>query len=201
MPSDSRQAILDAAIDAFDARGFDRVSIAQIREAADVSNGSFFHFFASKEALAAALFIQALHDYHAAMTDGLGPALSAADGIALLVEHHVDWVVAYRREARFLFEQVRADWLLTIRDAQEESNESFRVAIESWRRPLVDSGRLLPVPAPIFVAQLIGPAQIFCRAWLSGRHSQSPAEHAALLVECACRALLPTPPGSRKDSR
>lgn len=200
MPSDTRQALLDAALEAFDRLGYDRATVAQVREAAGVSNGSFFHFFGSKDALAAALFLQALQDYHAAMAQALTPAPSAADGIAQLVQCHVGWVVTQRRQARFLFEQVRADWLAVLRAEQAASNEAFRAAIDRWRQPLVDAGRLLPLPASVFIAQLIGPAQILCRAWLSGRQATSPAVHTTELVAAACRALL-APASPRQRTR
>lgn len=198
MGTDTRQAILAAALEAFDTAGFDRATVALVREMADVSNGSFFHFFPTKEALAGALFLDSLHSYHTAMISSLSPRSSAGDGIAMLLERHLDWVVSRRREARFLFEQVRADWLTTVRAEQRESNEEFRTAIERWREPLIGAGFLLPMPSQVFVAQLIGPAQILCRAWLSGRTTESPDKHAGSLISCTQRALLtPTAPRTR----
>lgn len=198
MATDTRQAILAAALEAFDAAGVDRATVALVREMADVSNGSFFHFFPTKEALAGALFLDNLRSYHTAMISSLSPHSSAGDGIAMLLERHLDWVVSRRREARFLFEQVRADWLTTVRAEQWESNEEFRTAIERWREPLIGAGFLLPMPSQVFVAQLIGPAQILCRAWLSGRTTESPDKHADSLISSTQRALLtPTAPRTR----
>ena len=37
---------------------------------------------------------------------------------------------------------------------------------------------------------MIGPAQIFCRAYLSGRERSDPRLHADQLVACAIRALV-----------
>ncbi|MGI4895931.1 MAG: TetR/AcrR family transcriptional regulator [Janthinobacterium lividum] len=47
----TRQAIADAALELFLARGFDRVSIRDVAEAADVATTTVFKHFASKEAL------------------------------------------------------------------------------------------------------------------------------------------------------
>ena len=43
----------------------------------------------------------------------------------------------------------------------------------------------------MFVSQLIGPAQIFCRAFLSGRDRSDPRAEADTLIACAIRALRP----------
>jgi hypothetical protein len=43
----------------------------------------------------------------------------------------------------------------------------------------------------MFVSQLIGPAQIFCRAFLSGRDLADPRTEADTLIACAVRALVP----------
>jgi hypothetical protein len=42
----------------------------------------------------------------------------------------------------------------------------------------------------LFFSQIIGPAQIFCRAWLSGRDRTDPRQQAETLIACAIRALV-----------
>ena len=54
------------------------------------------------------------------------------------------------------------------------------------------------MPAVMFVSQLIGPAQIFCRAFLSGRDRADPRNEADTLIACAIRALVPS---GRIDSK
>lgn len=44
--------------------------------------------------------------------------------------------------------------------------------------------------AVLFFSQIIGPAQIFCRAWLSGRDRSDPSQQADILIACATRALV-----------
>ncbi len=188
---ETRDALLIAGLNAFDAEGFDHVSVAAIRRAAGVSNGSFFHFFGSKEGLAAQLFLQAIRRYHAAMLAALSPLPGAAEGIAALVTAHLDWVVGERPHARFLFEQARAEWMAHIRDEQRAINIAFGEAIEAWRAPLAAAGSLRPLPPALLVSQIIGPAQVFCRAWLSGRDDTDPRLYRDALIDCAQRALLP----------
>jgi len=42
----------------------------------------------------------------------------------------------------------------------------------------------------LFFSQIIGPAQIFCRAWLSGRDRTDPREQSEILIACAIRAVV-----------
>lgn len=67
----SKAAILSAGLQRFDREGFDQVTVASICAAAAASNGSFFHFFRSKQGLAAELFLGALTSYHSAMVQPL----------------------------------------------------------------------------------------------------------------------------------
>ncbi|MFC8529474.1 TetR/AcrR family transcriptional regulator [Nocardia sp. NPDC057227] len=52
--SDARQRLLDAAGDLLHRRGYAAIGVAEICARADVRKGSFYHFFASKEALSVA---------------------------------------------------------------------------------------------------------------------------------------------------
>jgi AcrR family transcriptional regulator len=187
---DTREKIRAAAMELFDRDGLERVSAAAICRAAGVSNGSFFHAFATKEALGADLFMSALEAYHAAMTDALADDPDAVIGVARLVRAHLGWVVDCRPMARFLFEQSRSGWLVHVRERQSRENELFAVALDRWRAPLVRAGALVDVTSAVFTAEIIGPAQIFCRAWLSGRSPADPREQADALINCALRALV-----------
>jgi AcrR family transcriptional regulator len=186
-----RNDLLAAGLAIFDRVGFEAATVAMIRTRARASNGSFFHAFGSKKELAGALFLEVLQRYHAAMLAGLDPALGAEQGIDRLIRAHLDWVVASRREARYLFEISRSEWGENVREAQRAQNVRLVEGIARWRDPLVSRGALLPMTPLMFVSQLIGPAQVFCRAYLSGRDRSDPRAEADMLVACAIRALLP----------
>jgi AcrR family transcriptional regulator len=189
MTASVREDLLSAGLAVFDREGFEGATIAAIRKRARASNGSFFHVFASKKDLAGALFLDVLGRYHAAMLTALGPSSSAREGIDRLIRVHLDWVVNNRREARYLFEISRSEWVEAIRDEQREENARFSAAIERWRAPLVARGELSAMSPILFLSQIIGPAQIFCRAFLSGRDRADPRPQADILIACAVRAL------------
>lgn len=187
--ANARHDLLTAALAVFDKDGFEGATVAAIRERAGASNGSFFHFFGSKRELAGTLFLEILRRYHIAMLDVIDPPPGAEEGIARLIHTHLAWVVDNRREANFLFEISRSEWAQDVRDTRHAQNSTLMDGIKAWRAPLVASGELLPMSAEMFSSQIIGPAQFFCRAWLSGRDPTDPREHADVLVACAIRAL------------
>ena len=207
----AREDLLAAGLAVFDRDGFEGATVAAIRTRARASNGSFFHFFASKKQLAGTLFLEILARYHAAVlaaVDEKSPfyfdAFSSREpvptslenasddakrGVARLIRAHLDWVVNNRREARYLFEISRSEWTDEIRGAQRAQNSRLAEAIERWRTPLIARGELLPMTATLFFSQIIGPAQIFCRAWLSGRDRADPRDQTDILIACATRAV------------
>jgi AcrR family transcriptional regulator len=185
-----RDDLLAAGLAVFERCGFEGATITAIRTRAHASNGSFFHFFASKKVLAGVLFLEILSRYHAAILVALEPHLSAREGTAALVRAHLNWVVNNRREARYLFEISRSEWADDVADAQRAQNARLVDGIERWRAPLLARSELLSMTPVMFVGQLIGPAQVFCRAYLSGRDLSDPRLQSDTLVACAIRALV-----------
>ena len=192
----AREDLLAAGLAVFDRDGFEGATVAAIRTRARASNGSFFHFFASKKELAGTLFLDILQSYHAAIVTSVDANCGARDGVARLIGAHLDWVVNNRREARFLFEISRSEWSEEVRGAQRSENSRLAEGIERWRAPLLARGELLPMSAVLFFSQIIGPAQIFCRAFLSGRDRSDPREQIETLIACAIRAVVA--PGAPK---
>jgi AcrR family transcriptional regulator len=186
----AREDLLAAGLAVFDRDGFDGATVAAIRTRARASNGSFFHFFGSKKELAGTLFLEILGRYHAAVLAGVAESCGAQEGVRRLIGAHLDWVVTNRREARYLFEISRSEWTEEVRDAQREQNSRLAEAVERWRTPLLVRGELLPMTATLFFSQIIGPAQIFCRAWLSGRDRADPRDQIDTLIACAIRAVV-----------
>jgi AcrR family transcriptional regulator len=197
MAAQVREDLLTAALAVFERDGFEGATVAAIRTRAGASNGSFFHFFASKKELAATLFLETLGHYHAAILGAVSPGLSAEEGIDRLIRAHLNFVVERRREARYLFEISRGELTEELREQQRALNARLAESIERWRTPLLERGDLLPMPQAVFASQIIGPAQIFCRAFLSGREHGDPRVHAEALVDCALRAVSPAKEAQR----
>jgi AcrR family transcriptional regulator len=190
MATTAREDLLAAGLAVFDRDGFEGATVAAIRTRARTSNGSFFHFFGSKKELAGTLFLEVLQRYHAAILAAIVEPLGAKEGVARLIRAHLDWVVNNRREARYLFEISRSEWSEEIRGAQRAQNSRLADGVERWRAPLIARGELLPMTPVLFFSQIIGPAQIFCRAFLSGRDRADPRDQIEILIACAIRAVV-----------
>jgi AcrR family transcriptional regulator len=193
----AREDLLAAGLAVFDRDGFEGATVAAIRTRARASNGSFFHFFESKKELAGTLFLEILGRYHASVLAAIAEPCGAQEGVRRLIRAHLDWVVNNRREARYLFEISRSEWTDEVRGAQRELNSQLGEAVERWRAPLLERGELLPMTATLFFSQIIGPAQIFCRAWLSGRDRADPRDQIDTLIACAIRAVVASSTASK----
>ena len=70
--TDTRRRVLDAALAGFLEDGYAQTTIAGIRERSEVSNGALFHHFPSKEAIADALFVEAISSFHEGLWELVG---------------------------------------------------------------------------------------------------------------------------------
>lgn len=166
--------ILEAALHAFDSDGFAAVTTAQICRRAAVSNGSLFHHFGSKDGIAASLYLGGIRAYQDAIRDALRAAPGARAGVRAVVAAHQVWAEAEPALARFLFERGRSAWSDAQAAAIQAENARFLADLRHWAAPHVAAGRLRDLPVEVIAAQLIGPIQIFTRAWLAGRSPAPP---------------------------
>lgn len=70
---DKRRKLLDAALRAFAAHGYDGTSVPEVAKAADVAVGSVYHYFRDKEALVNEVYRDAKTRLRAAIFEDLAP--------------------------------------------------------------------------------------------------------------------------------
>lgn len=190
MQDGPRQKLIDHALPLFVEQGYDAVSVEKLRKAAGVSNGSFFHSFATKAELAAALLLACIADYHAAILCVLSEGPPPAAGVAAMVAAHLSWVDRNRLKAQFMLAEARAAWVAEAAQQIGSENAAFSAAIETWRGPLVARGTMHAMPGEVFLAQWIGPANLLCRMWLAGRLPGPLSRFETDLAAAAQRALV-----------
>jgi AcrR family transcriptional regulator len=66
---DTRSRILDAALASFVEAGYTQTTIERIRDRSGVSNGALFHRFPTKEAIADALYVDAIASFQQGLWD------------------------------------------------------------------------------------------------------------------------------------
>lgn len=86
---DTRNTILAAGQTIMARKGFSAVGLTEILKAADVPKGSFYHYFASKDAFGEAMLVAYFAAYHAGMDEVFArPGLTMAER---LMSYWSDW--------------------------------------------------------------------------------------------------------------
>lgn len=84
---DSRALILNTALQLFTGRGYFNTSVQDIRRTADVSIGTIYHYFASKEKIATALYNELLAQMTQAVQEIIDQQTTTRDRFCALVSY------------------------------------------------------------------------------------------------------------------
>jgi AcrR family transcriptional regulator len=199
---DTRRAVLDAALACFTRAGYEQTTVKMIREQSGVSNGALFHHFPTKEAIADALYVEAM----ASFQEGLRELLqrrprSLRAAVHGSISHHLRWVEANPDRARFLYMRGHLDWDSAAGAELHELNRSLAAGYREWMAPLVESGVVRPMSMMMFTAIVAGPAHAIARRWLAA-HLNSPLHsYVEELADAACAGLSGRPAGARRRPR
>lgn len=185
---DRRGEILQSALACFTERGIDETTIADIRDRAGATTGSIYHFFAGKDALLGALYVEVLRGYQASLLERLARARSGRGAVRGIVDHLLDWVDRHGDAARFLFEARRSPAVAAVEaDVRAGNRELFRGVRQHLGRLGVTAARSLP--PDLLIAIVIGPAMSFAREYLAGHAASDMARARRILADAAWAAL------------
>ena len=178
-PDARNDAILRAALDVFLECGVPGASIEAIRRRSGASTGSLYHRFAGKEAIAAAVYLDALSAYQKTFLRALAAGGSTEATVRAIVRMHLHWVEEHADEAEFLMSGLDA----TIRRGAEESlrglNQPFFAELRAWITPRQERGELLAAPFEVLHALWLGPSQELARQWFARDRGGPPLRSAA----------------------
>ncbi|MCB1029337.1 MAG: TetR/AcrR family transcriptional regulator [Microthrixaceae bacterium] len=191
MTTTTRQRILEEATRQLLDGGYDRFTVASVRDALGLSSGSMFHAFPSKAALAAEVYVAGMIRYQQAAIDSMAgrDPHSAIEG---LVATHLSWVSDHRRLARFLFSTQPSDVAEAAAPALAEANQGFFKVVADLMAEAAAAGLAAPMPVAVAHSLVIGPAQQYCRRWTRGDVSAEPRSLIALYQAAALQALRST---------
>ncbi|MCJ8170595.1 TetR/AcrR family transcriptional regulator [Atopomonas sediminilitoris] len=183
-----KRTILRTALACFNQHGIEATTIEQVRAQCDASVGAIYHHFGNKEGLVAALFFTALDDQAALREAYLAKADTLEQVVHALVHSYVDWVSAQPDWARFQF---LARFAVSKGPLQDELLARNRTRNQQLRERLSVHGAelLQDLPKELIASLIVGPAENYCRAWLSGRVSTSPSAYRDALAAAVWRAL------------
>lgn len=171
-----RAAIIEAALGRFLAQGVTATTLKEIQHDAGSSNGSLYHHFESKEALAGAVYADCAARYQRAFLDDLRRHDDAEAAVKGIVRMHMAWCAENPGMARFLATVSEPAVLEAAGRELTELNERFAAALLAWWRPHAHYGSLRPLTPAQSQALWLGPAQERVRAWLLGVIEEPPSD-------------------------
>ncbi|WP_255839319.1 TetR/AcrR family transcriptional regulator [Pseudomonas benzenivorans] len=187
--SSSKRHIMACALACFDEMGLEATKIDDIRQRAESSIGSIYHHFGNKEGLVAALYFAALDDQLALMQPRILAASTPREAVEALIRSYLGWVEQQPELARFLFQARHAVASGPRKDDLTERNQRRYGALLEWLAKGVEAGVIRRLPRELYASLLIGQAENYCRAWLSGRVKGAPTVHADIFADAAWRSV------------
>ena len=189
-----RDQIMRAALTCFLEYGFAATTIEMIREKSGASTGSLYHHFRNKEAIASAIYIEAMADHFQALLKALEAVDPSRDDVAALgvkaiVFTYSRWVEAHPDQAKYAFlgrgviVDPEGKALLTEQNSHQLAY--LRKVFSSW----IDKGLIRRMSVNLYHAIVIGPVQEYSRQWLSGKAKLPLAEVTDELAEAAWRGV------------
>lgn len=151
-PAGRRLRVLNAASDLFGRRPYDTVRVQEIATAADVSEGSVYHYFGSKDGLLLALAAQYGRGFAQSMFRGLAHDDDPPD-----VESAMRRAFAYVRHSHPLFGVfLLSDDLAHSEGARRANREEIVSPLAAFLESWSSRGLIRPVPARIVATLLFG---------------------------------------------
>jgi AcrR family transcriptional regulator len=202
MASDTRRRILDAALAGFLEDGYEQTTISSIRARSRVSNGALFHHFHSKEAIADALFVEAISSFHEGLRNLVRrKPRSLRTAVRGVIGQLLGWIEEHSDLARFVYMRGHLDWDSPGGAQVSELNRRVAAEIRDWIAPFVERGELRPSSVLVQSAIVTGPAHAIAQRWLAGQLDSKPTAYVDELTDAAWAGLRGKPARARTDTR
>ncbi len=186
----TEERITAVALDLFGSQGYAVTSMEQVRRHAGVSNGSLYHLFPNKAALAARLHSNGMIQCQDGIIRAIEAASSAEKGVRAAIAFQTTWVDQHMQFARLVYADMPDDVLVAAAPTLDGPSRKYVRVVDTWLGSHVDSGAIADRPFVVLHALWLGPTQEFCRHWLRGRGRLRPRHVADQLAEGAWRALV-----------
>lgn len=184
-----RAAIKTAALREFNLHGLERTKIADICSAAEVSVGSVYHWFGSKEGIASALVLEGLQGNNAYLRKRLQGATTAEEGAHAVVDGLISWITRNNDLARFMYFATVGPAGQTHNDELEVVGREHAEMLRAFFAPHLSVSGLPGVPIDCLPSILLGPVHDYARRWLNGQVTTSLSGHRKQFRESAWRAV------------
>ena len=195
--SSTRAQILKEATQQLTSVGYTAFTVASVRDALGLSSGSMFHAFASKPALAAAVYVEGMSAYQRAALDAIEAEPDPAGAVSALIATHLCWIQDHPELARYLFSTLPTEVMELAQQPLSERNAAFYQRVEALFRSATAAGLMGPLDLSVAHALCIGPAQEYGRKWTRGLATAPPRALIRTLQAAALAGLASTRPARR----
>jgi AcrR family transcriptional regulator len=188
--TDTRRRILDVALACFLADGYEQTTIAEIRNRSGTSNGALFHHFPTKEAIADALYVDAIASFQQGLWHLVGrKPRSLRAAVHGAIAHQLGWTEQNADLARFVYARGHLDWSSPAGAELAALNRDLAAAFREWLAPFVASGEVRAAPMLLITAVVSGPAHAIAQRWLAGQVNRPLTSFVAALTDAAWAGL------------
>ena len=175
LPSNKKDAILNAALELFAERGFYGTTVADIAEKAKVGAGTIYRYFQDKEALVNSLYQLWKREMMAAVLTDLSTDLPARQVFHQLWSRLAEFAKTNPEALIFLEAHHHAAYLdETSRELTSWARKQFHDFFEASRRDQVTRD----APPELLVALVVGAFMGAQKAFINGLVEQTPANEA-----------------------
>jgi AcrR family transcriptional regulator len=164
----TRDRIIASARELFFSKGLDDTSIADICRHSGVSNGSLFHHFPTKEAIALEIFLAARRHYWEHVLAAMEAESNVPDAAEASVRAAFDFQKRFSDEYYFMLDTAGTSGVLKQTTALKDLNAAFVERAMRWAAPYMMKGELPALSIHTFGALIFGLAQWVAREQRGG---------------------------------
>jgi AcrR family transcriptional regulator len=168
----TKAAIEDAFVQLVLERGYERVSVEDITDRADLARATFYAHYPNKEAVQFSVFNRLTEDLVQRLADQGGPPTMV----------HRDAIAAAYKQAAEMPDLYRA-CLSGARTRQAHVSVLSRYAEQNFRDRLTALGRQPRVPVPVMARAFVGAHVAILEAWLAGELDGEVEELASMALD------------------
>jgi AcrR family transcriptional regulator len=171
MPRDTRESILDAALEVFSERGFHGASVPDVAQRAGVGVGSIYRHFTNKEGLGNALYVRWKTRYVEEVLDALPTHGSWRERFHGIWEGMVGFALAHPGVLEYLEFHHHSSYL-------DEQSAQISARMGTRMREMIESGQadgvFVDAPVPLLLNMVYGSFIRLVRAGAAGAIELTP---------------------------
>lgn len=184
-----KRLILKHAVCCFYEFGIEASNLEMIKERANVSIGTIYYHFKSKEGLVAQLVLTAVNDIFNYRKNYLLDAKSFEECVYALVIGYIDWVEDHPKFAQIMFAGKFDVHTSLYQNDLNKSKSENRKKLQEWFELPEFQHDFNGVPLDIISSLINGPVEHYCRYWLLNRVKNSPKKFKKELAQSAWNSI------------